>query len=301
LVIPERTLVIGGGGFVGSAILSRLGKSHYIVGTTRAKSAEAANLDLIEFDLFDQSNWNEVLERSQPKTVICTAWETEHKEYWNKETNKAYSKAIQDFATLSFTKSVEKFVGLGSMSEYGYSPGACFSGVTPLNPQDLYSETKIETSIRLKELASNFGKKFLWLRLFQPYGPLENSARLLPSSINSLIDGESISIKFPNHALDFLNVYDVANAIKFLMESDAQNEIDIGSGYPVRVEQVLRIIGNIMEVDSMLIMNEEKGLNQDRLIYVDPASEIFKRGWVPLTSLEEGLEKYIDWLVHKKP
>ena len=58
---------------------------------------------------------------------------------------------------------------------------------------------------------------------------------------------------------------------------------------------------SIESTSIMFIMNEEKGLNQDRLIYVDPASEIFKRGWVPLTSLEEGLEKYIDWLVHKKP
>ena len=295
----EKTLVIGGGGFIGSAIVNSLRESRSIIGTTRGESSQKKSLGLINLDLFDQSNWSEILEKLQPKTIVCTAWETEYKEYWNKETNKAYSKAIQDFAALSFAKSVEKFVCLGSMSEYGFSPGACYSGVTPLNPQDLYSETKIQTSIALQKLAKNFGKQFLWIRLFQPYGPLENSARLLPSNINSLIRGESISINFPSHTLDFLSVYEIADAIKFTLGSNARNEIDIGSGQPVSVEEVFRIIGGILNIDKLRIKCDERNRNEERIIYVDPTSEIFTRGWRPATSLNESLEKYINWVLEK--
>lgn len=293
----DNTLVIGGGGFIGSAIINNLRNSRLINGTSRGKSDEERHAGLIKLDIFDSTNWIEVLQKFQPKTVICTAWETEHKKYWNKATNKAYSKAIQEFAVTCFSNKVEKFVCLGSMSEYGFSPGACKSGVTQLNPQDLYSETKIQTSIAIRELANKFGKYSLWLRLFQPYGPFENQERLLPSSIKSLINRDKILINFPSHALDFLTVQDTANAVEFILDSEAPNEVDIGSGIPTSVEQVFRILAGVLNINLENIHLDERNRDHERLIYVDPTSEIFIKGWRPTTNLYQGLDNYVKWIL----
>jgi len=291
----ESTLVIGGSGFIGSALISSLRDSRIINGTSRSTKERESHLGLIKLDLFDSTNWNEVLKNIQPKTVICTAWETEYREYWNKTTNLAYSKAIEEFAIACFSNSVEKFVGIGSMSEYGFSPGACMSGVTPLNPQDLYSETKIQTSIAVKKRAQEFGKNSMWLRLFQPYGPFENHKRLIPSVIKSLMDNGTALVNYPSHTLDFLTVQDTAEAIKFVLGSDTTNEIDIGSGIPMSVEELLRVLANIMDVDWSDIHFEEQNRSHERTIFVDPKSEIFARGWGPLSTLQQGLKDYVKW------
>lgn len=293
--MKESTLVIGGSGFIGSSLISSLRKSCIIYGTSRIIKEEENHLGLIKFDLFDSTNWIEILKSIQPKTVICTAWETEYREYWTKATNIAYSKAIEEFAITCFSNSVEKFVGIGSMSEYGFSPGACMAGVTPLNPQDLYSETKVQTSIAIKKTAQEFGKNSIWLRLFQPYGPFENHQRLIPSVIKSLMDNGTVLVNYPSHTLDFLTVQDTADAIKFVLGSDITNEIDIGSGIPMRVEELLRILTNVMGVNWSKVHFEEQNRCHERTIFVDPKSEIFAKGWSPLSTLRQGLKDYVKW------
>ena len=83
------------------------------------------------------------------------------------------------------------------------------------------------------------------------------------------------------------------------MDDEARNEIDIGSGNPISVEQVFRIIGDILNLNGAYINCNERNRSHERLIYVDPASEIFIRGWSPITTLNEGLENYINWTLER--
>ena len=80
------------------------------------------------------------LSHAIPNAVLSTAWDTEHGKFWTNESNVAYRDATLRFAELSFQAGVETFIGLGTISEYGTSPGFCNADITPLIFNDIYSK-----------------------------------------------------------------------------------------------------------------------------------------------------------------
>jgi len=269
----SKIAIIGGGGFIGSSICCELSKSKLNVYLT-SRTLRKFDGNFVEFDLLNSDTWDLLLKTIKPDIVINTAWETEHNKYWDKETNKDFMKSTINFATACFTSGVQSFLGIGSGSEYGYSPGKCNALKTPLNPQDLYSESKVLTSIKLKEIANNFGRKAHWVRLFQPFGPGEKTKRLIPSLIRDMSNGFPVEIKFPNHKLDFTHTDRIAYAIKLIAANDLDYSINIGTGKATRIKDIVLFLADIINFPKKNIDFKAQNSNE-RIIYVDPDPKIY--------------------------
>lgn len=291
-VSEKRIAIIGANGFLGTAIQSVLKNSGYAITKTSRNPKLGSGEETIQLDLFNPATWENLFSIIKPDIVICTAWETTHSKYWTSELNLMYMNYTKKFAEECFNKSVVKFIGIGSMSEYGYSPGRCNSKFNDVNPQDLYSESKVIASLGVSEIASNYGKKANWLRLFQPYGLNEKMERLIPKVINLMIDGSPISINYPEHQLDFTNANDIAKAVELIIEVDFEYYVDIGTGIPTSVRKLVEKLASIAEYKLKDSNFKSIDIFNERNIYVDSQAEIFLKGWSPLRNLSGHLDEY---------
>jgi len=288
--LTDRIAIIGGTGFIGSGIYQALKNlNSEVVYTSRGNLNQSSDKSCIKFDLLNKSSWDSLLSDFKPNIVICTAWETEHDRYWDKDTNHDYMKSTIEFANSCLSGTVEKFIGLGSMAEYGFSPGKCNSKSTPFDPQNFYSESKVHTSLALNKIAHDSGKKVNWVRLLQVYGVNEKKERLIPGVMSSMVSQIPFTIKFPEHSLDFTYLDDVSSAIKVITKEDLDFSINIGTGIATSIRDVCSTISKITSFDKSKINFLENSEPNKRSIFVDPDYDVFCGKWKFNYSLLDGL------------
>ena len=285
----SKVAVIGANGFLGTTIANRFNSDGWqVLPTSRLVSAQR-HQNFSYVDIYDEASIDDFLFKNKPELVVSTAWETEHGKFWNKETNVKYAMATTRLANRCYELGVLNFIGLGTMSEYGQAPGPCDSKTTPLNPADLYSKTKSDTGIRLKEIAESHGRQFSWLRVFQAFGPKEKEQRFIPTLIRTLGSGKKLEILSPQNKMDWIHSEDVASALSFCVSRKLFGYIDIGTGFSTSVGDISKNISKIFGFDESLLIlkNSENSISKD--IYVSESSEILKSGWKPEKSLADRL------------
>jgi dTDP-6-deoxy-L-talose 4-dehydrogenase (NAD+) len=285
----NRVAVIGANGFLGTTITNRFNIDGWEVLPTSRLNSTQSQQKLSYVDIYDEASIDDFLLKNRPELVISTAWETEHGKFWNKETNIEYAAATTRLASRCYELGVLNFIGLGTMSEYGQAPGPCDSKITPLNPSDLYSKTKSETGIQLKEIAESFGRQFSWLRVFQAFGPKEKELRFIPTLIRTLGSGNKIEISSPHNKMDWIHSEDVASALSFSIANELFGFIDIGTGVSTSVADVSKEVSEIFGFDESLLVFNTSENPIKKNIYVSESSQILKLGWKPEKSLADRL------------
>ena len=290
--LGNRIAIIGGTGFIGASIYQAFKTLDYEVIYTSRKDLNISNdKNYLKFDLLNKSTWDTLLNEFKPNIVICTAWETEHDKYWDKSTNHDYMRYTIDFAESCLRGTVEKFIGFGSMAEYGFSPGKCNAKSTPLNPQDIYSECKVLTSIELNKIAKDLGKKANWVRLFQVYGVNEKPERLIPRIISNILAQIPFTVKFPEHHLDFTYLGDVSSALKIIAIDDLDFSVNIGTGEAKSVKELCSTISRITNCSTSKINFLTHIESNERFIFVDPDYDVFNGKWKFDYDLFNGLKE----------
>ena len=280
-----KIAILGASGFLGSPIAAAFSKQGWEVVSFSRKTESNSSRQEFRVDLFDELSLKSALYLSKPEVVLSTAWDTEHGKFWKSESNIDYRNSTLKFAELSFHAGVETFIGLGTMSEYGGSPGYCNADNSPLIETDVYSKCKIETGVELQKIGQRFAKRTHWARVFQAFGPGEKSGRFVPSLISRLQNGAPFPIHTPNFEMDWIHTLDVASAVNFMVENNLSHFVDIGTGTGTTVREISEIICEELEFDSNLLDFSEQMLNHEKKVVVDRNSQLLSLGWQPAESL----------------
>ncbi len=280
-----KIAILGARGFLGSAIAQEFSLSGWEVTKMSRQIESESTTGEVYADLFDESSLRIALESVNADVVLSAAWDTEHGKFWTSELNVAYRDATLRFADLCFELSVNTFIGLGTMSEYGTSPGLCNSGNSKLVSTDPYSKSKIETGLDLMEIGKKHNKQTHWARVFQAFGPNEKAERFIPSLIKHLAEDKSFSIRTPNFTMDWIHAEDIASAILFTLENDLDHFVDLGTGIGTSVKEISTLICEEFDFDESLLDFTDQVLGHEKTAVVDPASQLLAHGWKPHESL----------------
>ena len=280
-----KIVILAAGGFLGLPIADEFSANSWeVVALSRTKSEHPSRQELLA-DLFDEETLRSALAKVKPDVVLSTAWDTEHGKFWTSASNVVYRDATLKFAEISFEIGVETFIGLGTMSEYGISPGLCNAELSPLVANDIYSKSKIETGLELKKIGEAFGRQTHWARVFQAFGPNEKSERFIPGLIAKLQNETEFSIRTPNFEMDWIHTADVASAIVFMLENRLDHFVDIGTGIGTTVKELSELICEEFDLDSNLLDYSGQIPGHEKKAVVDRQSQLLSLGWQPTESL----------------
>ena len=227
-----KILLTGGSGFLGLPLVE-LFKSSLIditlIGRTRPLSYEG---HFIEVDLLTVSadKITHIMKEVRPTHLVHLAWCADHGEFWESEQNLRWidrtGLLVKKFCETGGTSVIVS----GSCAEYSWGAGNDLSEDSACVPNSLYGISKHLTHQLVTHICNEAEVKLSWCRIFFPYGPDEDSRKLVPSlkRVAKRLD-DPFLIKSPG-SRDFLHVNDVANAIVTIILKRADGVINISSG-----------------------------------------------------------------------
>lgn len=287
-----KVLVAGGGGFLGAEIITNLIESGYDVKSLSRSITSIINCEQVIADITNPDSYQKLLSTWKPDAVIQAAWVTDQKIYRISPLNSEYMDATLRFAEQSYLSDTEHFVAIGSSAEYGIPTEPCNALITPAKPVDIYGTAKLQTFVKLQKIAEKFSGRLSWARIFQPYGPNQDSARLLPFAKDELLAGNSVKVAHPNNILDWISSRDVASALTYALRNPINQIFDVGTSKPVSVIQALRTLATLLNVDSELLESDSKqsSLDEQFTMVVSKDSPLFRAHWSPQDDLISGLK-----------
>ena len=287
-----KILVIGSG-FLGTPIIKKLeSEGHNILAFSRTYKQEIQSQQLIG-DLFSLSDLHVALAWG-PKIIVQTAWVTAHGLYPSDPSNLNYSQITSDLARVVSGSTVEHLIILGSCAEYGSQSTPSTAGLTPLNPNNLYAETKVAAFHSARESLLGSNTRLTWARIFQPYGPNQDSKRLIPYLIDSINAQRQVELHDITTVLDWISTRDIASAISWIIETNTPTEVDIGTSYGFTNLQILNNLEELLQ-GTFKSNNFAKVISDNgQVSVVGKNSPLFLSGWKPMDNLVSGLK----WVIH---
>ena len=301
-----RVLVTGGSGFVGSPTLADLVRRGHDVHAL-SRSADPPLIEGVSWhraDLADAGGIDALIGALEPEELLHLAWYVEHGLFWEAPENVACVEQslalLRSFAARGGTR----VVMLGSCAEYDWTlEQRQFDELSsPLRPATLYGVAKDALHRVGGCYAQRRGIEFAWARLFFLYGPGESPRRLVPAVIRALLAGEPAEIGSGVQVRDFLHVDDVAGALGALLESSVVGAVNIASGEPRSLGEVVDELGRLTARGDLI----RKGARVDRPD--DPARIVAAAqrlrdevGFTPRWSLSDGLEDTLRWWSQQQP
>jgi len=288
-----KILVIGGNGFLGSAIVKSLSSAGHQIFLIGRKTDKQSPHTFFRIDFFQEEVSTKLLESIQPDVVIQAAWITNKTDYRVSNQNIEYSNATRNILLNCLLTGVPHFIGIGSCAEYGNTNFNCNAATSPLLAHDRYAQEKIKTFNSLSKISANTASNFTWVRIFQPYGIGQDPSRFLPSLIRSSIYGEHLSIDQPNAISDWISKSDVGDAFNFIIENQILGAVDVGSGVGTSnielVEVIASLTGKAPNIRINTLEAEPTGLVMDQL------SPLKLLGWANSKTLKAGIEEILSY------
>lgn len=313
-------LVTGGCGFIGSAFIRWILKNPAFHG-------QVINLDLLTYaacpdnlksvsddpryqfihgDICDQALVENILKQGI-KTIVHFAAET----HVDRSIISAYPFFEANVkGTLSLLEAVRKYPRThfhhvstdevyGSLTNNGF-----FNEQSQYQPNSPYSASKAASDHLVRAFANTYHLSTTISHCSNNYGPGQNNEKLIPHMIERLISKKPLPIYGKGANIrDWLYVEDHVEAIWSIIQSGKRGETyDIGGGSELSnlemVHLLIELFSKVSETDSAeylsLIQFIEDRPGHDFRYAIDPSKIQQELGWIPKTSLREGLLKTIN-------
>lgn len=164
-------------------------------------------------------------------------------------------------------------------------------------PATLYGAAKHGLHVVARRWAAEAGVAFAWGRIFYAYGPYEHPARLVSAVALALLRGEEVPCTHGLQVCDYLYTPELGNALAALLDSDVIGPVNVASGEPVRVADVVAAIGASTgrpELVRMGALPQRQG--EPERLTADIRRLRDEVGWSPSIDLRESIARTVEWL-----
>ena len=288
-------LITGANGFIGQRLVNKLkreGVSYKIISSSTQKISE----DVISWgELNSTHKIHSFLNGNNYKLIHCG---------WGGVLGKDRNELTQVINNHPIILGLDKLLetglithisALGSQAEYGVK-NKMLDETETCFPKTIYAKAKLAHYHLIDSLASYYNVPFSWLRIFSLFGEGDNPNWLLPMTITKLSQGERVDLSPCTQTWDYLSVEDAVDAIISVSRSKARGILNVASGSPVVLKDILLEIGKEMDRSAFLNFGAIKLRdNEPNYLLADITKIKRETGWTPKINIWTEIPRMIKY------
>jgi len=195
---------------------------------------------------------------------------------------------------------IDRFIHISTSEVYGTASKEVMDENHALNPCSPYAAAKAGADRLVYSYWYTYDIPAVIVRPFNNYGPYQHLEKAVPRFITSCLLDEPLTVHGGGKAKrDWLFVEEACLALDKIMHTDLNKikgeVLNIGTGKSISVGEVAKTIVKLMDKDESLIsyIEDRPGQVDKHISSIEKAKKLL--GWESKVSLEEGLQKTIDW------
>jgi UDP-glucose 4-epimerase len=299
-----KTLVTGGAGFIGCAVIDKLqreGHEIFVIDNLSFGKREFINVpdsNFFHVDILDREKVDKIFADIKPEIVIHLA-AVHFIPYCNQHPYE--SSDINIRGTTHILNACRKN-GVGKI--FFASTAAVYpiydEAVTEKHqtgPLDIYGLSKLTGEHLCNEFHLMTGVPTIVCRFFNAFGPNETNPHLIPEIQNQINSGmRKIKLGNLTPKRDFIHTSDMANAVHTLLSKidKGTDTFNLGRGIEYSVTEIVdaftRELGELVEIE----VDPSRVRKVERMHLLADVSKLKSIGWSPLIGIDEGIRTLID-------
>ncbi|SDE15405.1 NAD-dependent epimerase/dehydratase family protein [Rhodococcus tukisamuensis] len=287
---PQRVLVTGAAGFIGSHLCARLQELGAEVHGVSRHDRASDSACWWQTDLAEYPAAHQLMEEVRPDLVFHLAGEVNG------------SRELALFPSTTRNNLLSTVNLLTSACEIG-GPRVVLSGsATEPKPDQIptspYAASKAAISIYARMFHACYGIPVVNLRPSMVYGPGQGDyEKLIPYVTRSLLRGAVPQLTSGVHEFDWVYVDDVVEAFIGAASTDdiAGESLDVGSGELVSVHSIVERIVRLVDGTTQPQFGEVPDRPRETSLLADVQRTRELLGWQARTSLDDGLATTVEW------
>jgi nucleoside-diphosphate-sugar epimerase len=311
----QKIIVTGASSFVGCHLtqgLSRINGWNVIpLGSKNSEDYKNSQIQRIEFsvkkkkwailDLRDEIGTKQFIQKFRPDIWVHHAGHASNyasPEYSVKDgydTNVAPIKYI--FKSLA-ENGCRGVIVTGSSLEYSNADKACLESDS-CTPETLYGQSKLLETLTALEMSDRFDLPTRIVRLFIPFGPMDNPNKLIHYVINRLKNKTAVDLSPCKQKRDFIYIDDVVKAYSLLikdLDRGGAEIFNVCSGEAISLENIINLIAEAIGAHKGLLNFGSRTMRkgEQMISYGSNYKALETLEWKP-GKVEDGLLKLINY------
>ena len=318
-------LITGGAGFIGSAVVRlAIARGHRVINVDAltyaacldnvASVADHPNYCFEHCDIRDRSGLDRVFATHRPDIVMHLAAESHVDRSIDGPADFIETNIVGTFHMLEAARTY--WIGAGKPDTFRFhhistdevfgslGPSGQFTETTPYDPRSPYSASKAGSDHLVRAWHETYGLPVLLRNCSNNYGPYHFPEKLIPVIILNALAGKPIPVYGAGENIrDWLYVEDHADALLTVVTAG-----HIGRSYNIGGENEARNIDIVHKIcaildakrptdhpyaDLITFVTDRPG--HDMRYAIDPTRIRDELGWRPSVTLDQGLEKTVQW------
>ena len=326
-------LITGGAGFIGSAVVRlAITHGHKVVNLdaltyaasleSLASIAEHPNYSFVKLNIRDRENLDAVFSKHKPDAVMHLAAESHVDRSIDEPKNFIETNIKGTFNILEASRKHWQEQGcpnefcfhhISTDEVYGSlpsDPNVRFTESTPYNPRSPYSASKASSDHLVRAWHETYGLPVILTNCSNNFGPYQFPEKLIPVVILNALSENPIPIYGNgNNIRDWLYVDDHANALLLVLEKgESGRTYNIGDENERTNLEMVKTVCSILDrlsprkkgqyADLITFVKDRPG--HDARYAIDPSRIRNELGWQTTITLEQNLEKTIQWYLENQ-
>lgn len=320
-----KLLVTGGAGFIGSAVVRlAIGRGHEVVNLDALtyaacleNVASVAGSKLYSFehaDIRDRAALDRIFAVHKPDAVMHLAAESHVDRSIDGPADFIATNILGTFNMLEAARSYWATAGRPAGFRFHHistdevfgslGPTGQFTETTPYDPRSPYSASKASSDHLVRAWAETYGLPVVMTNCSNNYGPFHFPEKLVPVVILNALAGRPIPVYGAgDNVRDWLYVEDHADALLLVLQKGV-----LGRSYNIGGENersnidLVRTICAVLDrlrpkaapyAEQITFVTDRPG--HDARYAIDPTRIRTELGWRPSVTVEQGLERTVQW------
>ena len=290
--------VSGSRGFIGRYLINALKDSCYELRCITNNKVSDDSLTYIDFS--NKNHIRKIIDLyGVPNIFIHLGWGA----VYEPQSNIHLTSNVSDGKNLIrelYSCGLEKFIFLGSSSEYGDRKGCPSENMNPTGKLTNYVTGKIEVSSCGFEIAKQLNKIFIHIRLTHAFGAGQHQNSLINQLYKSYLEKSTMNLSPCEYYRDYIYISDVIQGIKLISNINESAIVNLGSGRVIQLKDFVSLFWKLLggRPEHLNFGAHPKPEHEPEQPYSYANLDVLKRptNWTPSLSLEEGIKETVDAL-----